>query len=114
MVDIEATIIAYLKNAGYAAYADVPNPRPETFVTVERTGGGLDSLVIDRPTVAVQSWANTRLEASKLSMEVDGHLRQMALAIPDVCYVERDSLYNWPDEYGNNARYQGVYHITTQ
>lgn len=39
------------------AATEVPNPRPERFVSIERTGGGVTGIVLDNPTVAIQCWA---------------------------------------------------------
>lgn len=113
MVDIEAAIIAYLREFDYEAFADVPNPRPDYFITVERTGGGDLEKDIDLPTVAVQSWSPTRYEASLLSKDVDALLLDMPGEVEDVMNCERDTLYNFPDPDSKTARYQGVYNFVT-
>lgn len=109
-MNIEATIISYLNGNGFKAYADVPNPRPESFVTVERTGGTSDSVVLDRPTVAVQAWAKTRYEASELMLAVDDCMRNV-VSEKNVTRCKRNSMYNYPDS--NQARYQAVYDLVT-
>lgn len=110
-MNIEATIISYLKECGINAVSDVPKNRPDEFVTVERTGGSHDSFVLDRPTVAVQAWSTTRYNASELMMEVDELMRSLT-SVEGVNRCTRNSLYNYPDESGH-PRYQAVYDLVT-
>lgn len=110
-MNVEAEIVKHLKAEGFEAYADVPNPRPSQFVTVERTGGTFDSQRIDRPTVAVQAWAKTRHEASELIYAVDDSMRGIAKGTNGITKCSRNSLYNWPDD--DRPRYQAVYDLVT-
>lgn len=108
-MNIEAVIIEHLRGFGFDAYADVPKPRPERFVTVERTGGR-SKYGIDYPTVAIQAWASTRYEASELIKEVDSVMPNL-VAHPEVNRCQRGNMYNYPDE--DQARYQAVYDLVT-
>lgn len=110
-MNVEQEIVGYLRDNGMSAYADVPKPRPPKFVTVERTGGPADSVRIDRPTVAVQAWAQSRYEASELMDQVDGYMRDIAVGTNGIMKCTRNSLYNWPDE--DQPRYQAVYDLVT-
>jgi hypothetical protein len=111
-MDIEEQVVSFLVTRGFVASTDVPNPRPAKFVTVERTGGGRDNIVVDRPTVAIQSWAKTRKEAADQAYGIDAIIPDM-VEIEDISRVERNSFYNFPDETGNNARYQIVVDFVT-
>ena len=111
-IDIEGRLIEWIGSRVCAQVsARVPKPRPESFVTIERTGG-LRAGIVDNPMVAIQCWGRTREDAAKLAYEVDGIL-------PDFVYelginkVERTSLYNFPDESGGAARYQIVAEFKT-
>lgn len=108
MVNVEQILIDYLIPLlpGVTIAADVPNPRPEKLVTIERTGGGADSIVLDRPALMVQCWAKSRVEASNLAYEVDALILDIDHA--DICKIDRTGLYNFPDEKGN-PRYQITY-----
>lgn len=112
MFDIESELVSYLLDEGFAAFGDVPEDKPQEFVTVERTGGTITAHVKDDAMVAVQSWAASRADASALSVRVDeampGFLRN-----PSVCKVYRQSLVNFPSEDGE-PRYQASYEITTK
>lgn len=111
MMNIEATVISYLKKNGINAVADVPKDRPGEFVTVERTGGSHDSVILDRPTVAVQAWSTTRYKASELMNEVDAIMLKLP-SVSGVSRCRRNSMYNYPDESGQ-PRYQAVYDLVT-
>lgn len=111
-MNIEKAIIKYLGSVmpDTVVCGDVPNPRPKKLVTVERTGGSADSIVLDRPQLAVQCWAETRVEAADLAYEVDSLIAEIDdQEIPE---ISRSSLYNYPDEDGN-PRYQIVYDAVT-
>lgn len=115
MLDIELAIIDYLKElVEWPVVADVPNPRPERFVRIERTGGSDLERYVDQPTVAVQSWAPTRFEASVMAQDVDALLLDMPGEVMNVMSCERNSLYNFPDPDSKQARYQGVYDFVTE
>lgn len=111
MANIETTLIAYLREKGFKAYANVPKDRPAEFVTVERTGGAADKVAIDRPTVAVQSWSDSRLDASILCYNVDSAMR--TCDADGVMSVKTNSIYNFPDAESGQSRYQAVYDIVT-
>lgn len=111
-MDVEAGLIAFLRESGFEAFADVPaeDRKPDEYVTVERTGGSLDSEVIDRATVAVQCWARRRNSAAALASTVDEAMRELP-SRPWVAGVRRNSLHNFPTGAGE-PRYQIVYDVT--
>lgn len=45
----------------------IPNPRPDKLVRVRRAGGPRTSLVIDNPTVLIECWAETEVDAENLA-----------------------------------------------
>lgn len=106
MVNIESLLVEHLNGSGLdcEAFMDVPHPRPETFVTVERTGGGHDAFR-DMPQVVVQSWARSRWEASELANDVADALWQ-ARFHPRIARVTVGSINNFPDPDSGHARYQ--------
>lgn len=110
-MDALAVTIARLREGlGVWAGAEVPEPRPKTFITVERTGGGAQDR-LDHPELAVQSWAQTNLEAHELARRADALMLDLPLAT-EVMGVTRTTLTDWPDPDSRSARYQGVYQLT--
>ena len=103
-MNVEKALIKLLKQRNYDAYADVPNPMPSKFVTVERTGGGSNDQ-IDRPLIAVQCWASGRTEAADMADAVRKDLEAMT-GTGGFGAVTVQTMYNWPDPLSRKARYQ--------
>lgn len=113
---IELTVLNYLQtcfttSAGsIPVYMEMPEEMPETFLLVEKTGGGSTNR-IDRATFAIQSYAPTLYEAAALNETVKGYLD----AMPDTEPVSRCKLnsdYNYTDTTLKRYRYQAVYDLT--
>lgn len=64
MYSVTEAFISWLNNLGFDAHSYPPNDSQE-FVTVERTGGGVIDLV-DRPSLAIQTWAKTETRAEDM------------------------------------------------
>ena len=109
-MNVEKQLIKMLRANGRDAYADVPNPMPAAFVTVERTGGGARDQV-DSPTLAVQCWAGRRADAAEMADEVCRELEAMS-GTGGFGAVTVQSVYNWPDAQSRKARYQIVVSAT--
>jgi hypothetical protein len=113
-LDIEAALGRWLsKQLEVPWHADVPKPRPPRLITTERVGGGGDSVVLDRPRVAVQCWAETREKASALAAGVAGLVPRMA-EIHRVMQAEKVSQLNFPDLASGSPRYQVVINLVTR
>lgn len=52
----------------------VPNPRPDSFVTIRRTGGPRKDLVTDNAQITVEAWAETEEEAHDLAQVARAHI----------------------------------------
>jgi len=109
-VNVETEIIAYLREMGFNAYANVPATRPAEFVTVERTGGAADAIALDRPTVAIQAWSASRLSASVLIGNVIAAMKAFSEK-PSVAKVSCNAMYNFPDTESGTNRYQAVFDL---
>lgn len=116
-MNIEERIIAYIsERAGVEAFAIVPDGTraPERFCTVELTGTNSENYgLLNRRSVTVQSWAQTRDDASNLALSVDACILGMRDHVDDVCAASRESLVNFPDENSKRGRYQATYQLTT-
>lgn len=112
---IELTVLNYLQtcfttsSGSIPVYAEMPVDMPETFIVLEKTGGGSTNR-IDRATIAVQSYAPTLFEAAALNETVKAYMD----AMPDTQPVFRCKLnsdYNFTDTTLKRYRYQAVYDI---
>lgn len=107
---IEAFVISKLNEAlTVPVSSDVPNPTPETFVTVEKVGGHVTDCV-QRASLAIQSWAGSTAAAAELNEEVKAAMDGL-LEYDEIGGVELDSDYNYPDTSTRHARYQALYDL---
>ena len=110
---IEEAMRDWLVDMGYEAYVRVPHDRPSRFVTVERTGGGVENMV-DYPMMAVQTWAQTQAEAE----EDASAIRMVALVgeLPRGVHSMRVNAgpYKFYDEESMQPRYQVVFDVACQ
>ena len=113
-MDAERTLVDYLNGAGIgaAAYYDVPADRPSSFVVVERTGGPRSDIVVERPMLDVQCWAESRRDAALLADAVADALRAMPDAVADCFHVSITSTYRDTDLESGTPRYHVVCEIT--
>ena len=108
---IEESLVAYLSTKlPVHVSGDVPSPRPSRFVTVEQTGSSTANHVYS-PTVAVQSWAGSRTEASELN-ELVKKVMAEAVYAPEISRCKLDTDYNFPDLETLHPRYQAIFEIT--
>lgn len=104
----EGLLIAYLNatlTGGVRAFGDVPAARPESFVTVERTGGGYGRHWQD-VLLAVGCWHTSRAKAAALGEQVAALLVQAPAHVPRLAATGVQSIYNLPDPDSGQARYQ--------
>ena len=111
MYSVEQSFVAWLTAQGYAASTYPPKTGSE-FVTVERTSGGVQDL-IDYPTVAIQTWAQTAPRAEEMAVSIRNAL--LATSRPTgVAHITVDGLYPFYDESTRLPRYQLVLDCVAQ
>lgn len=86
------------------------DPRPERFVTIEKTGSSTDNFVY-RPVIAVQSWAETRMDAARLN-ELVKQAMLGSIVSPRIFRCNLDTDYYFPELELKQPRYQAVFEIT--
>jgi hypothetical protein len=108
---VEQFFVEWLTEAlpGVPVSGDVPSPIPDTFVTVERVGGGRDDK-IDRADLAVQSWGASTLAAAELHERVKAVMLD-AVTSGSVSKCRLDTEYNFYDTTTKHPRYQGVFEV---
>lgn len=110
MYSITEQAVAWLDRLGFRASTFPPTDASE-FVTVERTGGGVESLA-DHPVLAVQAWARDEARAEAMATEI----RDAALVGPwphGVTAMRVNSgPYRWYDESTRLPRYQVLFDVT--
>lgn len=97
------------KAIGYRVYAQVPATHPDSFVTVERTGGAIDAFV-DSPTFAVQAWAPTKAAAAGIAANLAQAIDRWPVLDLAVADARVDSLYDFADPDSRSQRFQLTVH----
>ena len=97
------------KAIGYRVYAQVPSTYPDSFVTVERTGGAIDAFS-DSPTFAVQAWAPTKAAAAKIASTLATAIDNWPVSDPAVADARVASLYDFADPDSRSQRFQLTVH----
>lgn len=109
-MSIEELTIGYLSDElSVPVSGDIPHPMPETFVTVEKTGGKRTNHVMTA-TLAIQSWAGSRADAAALNELVKAAMFSF-ITQDSISRSELDSDYNYTDEETGRYRYQAVFDI---
>jgi len=82
---------------------------PETFVRVEKTGGGKHEYIYTA-TFAIQSYAGSLFGAAELNEKVKEAMDDI-VKLEDVCKSELNTDYNYTDTATKRYRYQAVYDL---
>ena len=108
---IETTLVKYLNdNLNVETFAEYPENAPEQFVLVEKTGSSL-KYTIANATIAIQSYADTLIDAMKLNEEVKKAMESL-WELDSMIRCELNTDYNFTDTQTRKYRYQAVYDIT--
>lgn len=107
---IEPTIIAYLlEELDLPVSGAVPSNPPDTFVTVEKTGGRRTNR-IDAATVAIQSWAPSIEQAAVLNDRVKAAMEKI-VQLDSISSCDLDADYNYTDNTRKRPRYQALFDV---
>ncbi len=107
---IEKILLDYLtQELEVPVYMEVPEEMPESFVGMEKTGSGRKNL-IDRATIAVQSYGPTLYDAAQLNEGVKAVMDD-AIGLTGVSASRLNSDYNYTDQSVKKYRYQAVYDV---
>ena len=109
---IETALIRYLNDKlNVEAYAEYPEDAPAQFVIMEKTGSGISDR-LSRATIALQSYADTLIDAMKLNEQVKEAMDELPWEVDSVTRSKLNSDYNFTDTSTRKYRYQAVYDIT--
>ncbi len=119
--DVEGLLVEHLSerlaDLGFAVPVSVqiPNPRPESFVTVPRVGGPRRNLVVDSATVSVDAWAARPKQAHDLAQVARGIMHALPGEVLDGYPVYRVTEFagpgNLPDPLSSHSRYTQTFSV---
>ena len=111
--DAEALAITWLTGklgAGVEISTKVPDPRPDKFVKVTRTGGVRRDISADDAQLTFECWGLTEIDASAICRLVRAHLMAAAGVTVGAAYVRKVTEVggpaNFPDPESTMPRYQ--------
>lgn len=107
MYSVTEQFVKWLSAQGYAASTYPPKSGNE-FVTVERTGGAVVDMV-DRPEIAVQTWAQTEERAEEMAISIRDSLLLESLPYGFHHVSVESGPYPYWDDSTGLPRYQTVY-----
>ena len=116
-LDVETTLVSWLGELlSVPVYLEAPEEMPERFITVERVGGSSSNMVVDRPTVAIQTWAPTRIAAGLLANDVASAVALMPKEIQRITRATVSSYENYPLKQDETTipRYQVTIDLVTR
>jgi len=111
---IESLMISWLNDgnlpAGWEAFGSIPEVKPDMFVVVERTGGPVDNVSIERPDLTIRYFHKDDADlAGDVATDTDKKIRLEFIAFPNVSKVERNSLVRLDDLVIKWPTYMGYY-----
>lgn len=96
----------------------IPNPRPNRFVRVLRTGGPRRAIVIDSAQMTVEAWSNDPAEAHDLAQAARAIVNSMAGTVQAGVIVanvdEFSGPADLPDPESGQARYTWTVSVNTR
>lgn len=97
--------VAWLSSLGYTASTYPARTSSGALVTVERVGGGVVDMV-DRPQVAIQTWADTEAEAEAMAVEIRNEILLSSRPDGVMSAFVSSGPYPFWDESTGRPRYQ--------
>ena len=111
-MNIEATVIGYLQSAlgTDAVYAEVPEEPEAEYYVVDKTGGSMTNR-IKSSTLAIQTYAQSKLRASEMNEDVKEAMDGIT-ALNSIGSCRLNSDYNFTNTAKRQHRYQSVWDVT--
>lgn len=107
---IEKIVLDYLgENMSVPVYMETPENPPSKYVLIQKTAGSMENY-IESATLAIQSIADSLLEAATINEEVKSYMLQL-WEHRDVSRSSLNSNYNFTDTRTKQYRYQAVFDL---
>lgn len=111
MENVEALTIAWLQTVdGYndwPVFGDKPNPLPDQFILVDRTGGAREAMVLDRAEILIEVYhKDSRMAASDKANAIADVVPALVAYNDDITHADVNSVVNLGDIIAGYQRYQ--------
>jgi hypothetical protein len=108
--NIEVLVIEWLQSitdSEYPVSGDIPKERPASFITVDRTGGNREAMVLDRAEILIEVYnKESRVAASQRANRIADLVPQLAAWNENITRGRVNSVVNLPDLTAGFQRYQ--------
>lgn len=110
MANLEVLVIDWLKtivDPAYTVSGDKPNPMSDTYITVDRTGGPREAMVLDRASILIEVYnKDSRLAASDVANMIADRIPELPAYDQNITHADVNSLVNLDDVVAEYHRYQ--------
>lgn len=108
--DVEELVVSWLSSftgSDWLVSGDKPEHLPNSFITVDRTGGGREHMVLDRAEILIEVYHKTsRVEAKNKANDIADRIIELELYSDDITHASVNSLVNLNDLLAQYQRYQ--------
>lgn len=111
MYSITEQFVSWLTAITGLHVSTFPPATGDEFVTVERTGGGVESMA-DHPLIAVQAWAKTEERAEAIAQGIRDAALIGSWPYGVTAMRVNSGPYRWYDESTRLPRYQVLFDVT--
>jgi len=108
--DVEEIVIEWLNSiigTGWSASGNKPSSAPVKFITVDRTGGPREAMVLDRAEILIEVYHKTsRAEAKDKAYTIADRIIELEAYAPNITHASINSVINLQDTVAQYERYQ--------
>lgn len=108
--DVEEITIEWLNSivgSGWSASGNKPNPLVAQFITVDRTGGPRESMVLDRAEILIEVYHKTsRADAKNKAYDIADRIVELEAYDQNITHASINSVVNLDDTIAQYSRYQ--------
>lgn len=108
--DVEEIVIAWLNSivgTGWAASGNKPKSLPTQFITVDRTGGPREAMVLDRAEILIEVYHKTsRKSAKDKAYDIADRIIELESYSENITHASINSVANLQDTVAQYERYQ--------
>ena len=109
-VDVEAVVVAWLNSivgTGWSASGDKPDPAPDQYILVDRTGGPRESMTLDKAEILIEVYHKTsRATAKNKANDIADRVIELEAYNENITHAKVNSVVNLDDTLAQYHRYQ--------
>jgi hypothetical protein len=108
--DVEELVVSWLNSiigSGWSASGNKPKNLPVKFITVDRTGGPREAMVLDRAEILIEVYhKSSRKDAKDKANDIADRIIELESYSDDITHASVNSMVNLQDLVAQYERYQ--------